>query len=365
MRERWEEVENLYTKEQRNQIRIAKRQGLDITKLMNPDLTYKQMEVLRQALLEGIDISTFCHPGIPVDEMKRQIANYEKTLHIIDKAKEEYKQKRIKTFTFIFAFITLIVVVLYLMYSNKEFLIAYFNTPVLELTEEKISLNISEVDEFNPLDYIKKYDKAYEINFDGEEHLVSIGNHKLTITQSNGVKETTKYLYITVIDDIAPDLKLSKSKITLSENDDFNPVDYLDSAKDNVDGDLYDKVKTSEYDVNKEIQVITYYVVDSAGNEATEKLTITTKKETQIIINSSSSNSASNEVSNNSSTNNTSSTSSSTGAGYSGKFYSIDIYGTFDACIEACQQDLAGKAGICSPVKDEDGIYIGYRMTIN
>lgn len=356
--------DNRYTSQQKYQLKLAERAGLDISKLANPELSYKQMEVLRTALQEGIDVEAFCHPSIPLEEMQRQIESAEEKQHIIDIAREEYHHKIIKKILFGFITVAIILSSGYLCYANKEFLKAYFNAPKIVLTEQNIELKLSEM--FLPMTYIKSYDSQYELKITGDDLLNSVGTHKVSYCQSNGVRESCNHLYVSVVDDIKPQIFLTENKITLQENENFNALQYLDKVIDNCDGNLIENVTVSNYDPNLDTQEIIYSVKDSYGNMGTASLTVTTEKQAPIIINQIT---PSNQSSNNSSSSTTppknetvNNDNSSNSSGYVGKFYSIDDYGTFEACLNACYQEASGGQG-CYPKYDDDDICIGYEMT--
>lgn len=352
-----------YTAQQQYQLKLAQRQGLDTTLLENPELTYQQMEVLRKALQEGIDITGFCRPTTPLEEMKRQIELAEDNQHIIDIAKQEYHQSRIKTVAILFVVIASIISVFYLLYANKNFLIAYFNAPEIKLINDNIDLKMSE--SFNEMKYVASYDNDYELEISGTENLTTVGQHQVNYCQNNGVREACAYLYVNVIDDIAPTLKLDYAKMTLEENDDFNAYSHILSAVDNVDGDLIKEVSWTNFDPSKETQEIIYTVKDQAGNEASQTLSITLKKQAPVIIQGSNSvNTGNSSQSGQSSPNGGSGSSGVAGNAYNGKFYDVNVYGSFENALNACAKDIQGHNGQCVPVQDEDGINTGYQAKI-
>jgi|GEM_PF-4954709 len=352
-----------YTSQQKYQIKLAIRQGLDTSKLENPDLSYQQMEVLRIALQEGIDIDAFCHPAIPLDEMKRQIELAENKQHIVEISREEYRQKKMKT-----ALVMLIIVfsfssIIYLLYSNREYLKAYLNAPAIALAENNIKLGMSE--QFVSMDYLTEYDQAYEVIVSGQEELNMPGKHKISYCQSNGVRESCSYLYVEVYDDIAPQVTLKNSKVTVGENDDFNALEQVLTATDNLDGDLSKNVTASNFDPTLDTQEIIYTVRDSSGNTGSASLIVTVEKQTPVILQqpANQSQSSSSSISTSSSSNNDSKNENNSEM-TTGSFYSINDYDNFESCMNQCLVEIAGKNGICTPVTDEDGVYIGYQASI-
>lgn len=351
-----------YTAQQQYQLKLAQRQGLDTTLLENPELTYQQMEVLRKALQEGIDIVGFCHPTTPIEEMKRQIELAEDNRHIIDIAKQEYRQSKIKTLAILLSLILVVFTIGYLAYANREFLIAYFNAPKIQLTQHELTLKMSEP--FHEMDYISTYDKSYELEISGIDALSTVGKHQVNYCQNNGVKEACAYLYVNVVDDVAPVLQLDCSKITINENDDFRASEHVLQAMDNVDGDLSKNVLWTNFDPFKETQEIVYTVKDQAGNTTSQKLLITLRKQAPIIIQGNSSGSSSSSSSSNGGSSSNDYQSGSIGNAYNGKFYDVEVFGSFENALNACAKDIQGRTGQCVPVQDEDGINIGYQAKL-
>ncbi len=347
-----------YTAQQQYQLKLAQRQGLDTTLLENNALTYSQMEVLRNALQEGIDISSFCFPQIPLDEMKRQVELAEEKQHIVDIAKEEYHQSKLKTIMLVLVILFVILTSGYLIYSNRVFLSAYFNTPKIVMKKDKIDYKLSEP--FNYMDYLDSYDKEYELTVKGNDKLNSVGEHKISYCQSNGVRETCKFLYVNVLDDISPKIKLSKSKTTIDSNSDFSPSSYILEATDNIDGDLTKSVTWSKFDPSKDTQEIIFQVTDNAGNTAKEVLIVTVKKQTPIIVQEPTSSQGNNQ----SSDSDKPTTSPPSSSNESGGFYHIDNYASFDEAMNACLAEINGRSGMCVPIAEND-IYIGYQAIYN
>ncbi len=349
-----------YTAQQQYQLKLAQRQGLDTTLLENNALTYSQMEVLRNAMQEGIDISSFCFPQMPLDEMKRQVALAEEKQHIVDIAKEEYHQSKLKTIMLVLGILFVIIASGYLIYSNRAFLSAYFNAPEIVLKEDKVDHKLSKP--FNCMDYLDSFDKEYELTVKGNDKLISVGEHKISYCQSNGVRETCKYLYVNAIDDISPKIKLSKSKATIDENSDFVPSSYILEATDNIDGDLTKNVTWSKFDPSKDTQEITFQVSDNAGNTAKEVLIVTVKKQAPVIVQEPTS--TQDNEGNDQSSDNISSAPPSSSTSESGGFYHIDNYASFDEAMNACLAEINGRSGMCVPIAEND-IYIGYQAIYN
>lgn len=95
------------------------------------------------------------------------------------------------------------------------------------------------------------------------------------IRQEEAEKE--KYEEMLKADEIAPILILSQDKVIMYQGDELNYKSFIKEASDNLEGDLTDKVKYNELDINQVGEfVVDYEISDTALN--------TTKAELQVII---------------------------------------------------------------------------------
>ena len=120
-----------------------------------------------------------------------------------------------------------------------------------------------------------------------------LGEQELTVTFTDGDKETEKTIKVKVEDTKKPEIELKKEKVTITAGDKLTLKDNVKSVKDPVDGDLKysdKKVEKSGYYINKgkldtkkagtyEVKVLAY---DANGNasEKTFKVVVEKKKET-------------------------------------------------------------------------------------
>lgn len=89
--------------------------------------------------------------------------------------------------------------------------------------------------------------------------------------------ERIKYEEMLKSDEIAPVLILTQDKITMYQGDELNYKSFIKEASDNLEGNLTEKVKYQEIDVNKVGEyTIEYEISDTASN--------TTKAELQVIV---------------------------------------------------------------------------------
>lgn len=95
------------------------------------------------------------------------------------------------------------------------------------------------------------------------------------IRQEEAEKE--KYEEMLKADEIAPILILSQDKVIMYQGDELNYKSFIKEASDNLEGNLTDKVKYNELDINQVGEfVVDYEISDTALN--------TTKAELQVII---------------------------------------------------------------------------------
>lgn len=115
------------------------------------------------------------------------------------------------------------------------------------------------------------------------------GEQKVNVVFSDSDKEVTKEITLTVKDTKAPEIKLKKDKLEITEGDKFDPASNIESIKDPVDGDIKksdDKkitkngyIITSEVDTKKvkngyKVKITAY---DANGNKAEKEYTVNVK----------------------------------------------------------------------------------------
>ena len=104
----------------------------------------------------------------------------------------------------------------------------------------------------------------------------SVIQRKLEIAKQEEL-EKEKYEEMLKSDEVAPILILTQGKLVMYQGDEINYKSFIKEASDNLEGDLIERVKYNELDVNKIGEfVVSYEVSDKALN--------TTKIELQVII---------------------------------------------------------------------------------
>ena len=104
----------------------------------------------------------------------------------------------------------------------------------------------------------------------------SVIQRKLEIAKREEL-EKEKYEEMLKSDEIAPILILTQDKLVMYQGDEINYKSFIKEASDNLEGNLIERVKYNELDVNKIGEfVVSYEVSDKALN--------TTKIDLQVII---------------------------------------------------------------------------------
>ncbi|WP_405317000.1 immunoglobulin-like domain-containing protein [Faecalibacillus faecis] len=343
---------------------------LDVDWYANTAFDYLQMEQIFLALKAGISdpdiLNMFCDPKINYQSMEQLRIQTFKKLGIYEKAAEEVKKKRIIRIGITFVVLALIVTIGSLTYINRKTIGYYFENINLELKEEKIKLGMSKP--FVASEYIKKYDKEYKLTLPKEKQFDKPGTYTVTYKLSNKVKSISKHLMIDVYDDVSPVIILKETSITVDNGSKLNLKDYIESATDNVDGDLKEKVKYNSIDTNTAGNyTVDYEVDDNAGNHGTCSMSVLVKeKPVQQPAPATSSQSQNTSDNKNSSSANSSSNSSQSSASkpkgnasaYNKFFegYSIDSYNA--ACDYADGLKNSGKISGYSVTPTGEGVQV-------
>lgn len=189
----------------------------------------------------------------------------------------------------------------------------------------------------------------------------------------------------------APIIKLKTDYLEIMKGDDIDYLSYVESVIDNIDGDLFDKLEYDEIDTSiVGEQSVTYRVSDNSGNNSQLIISVIVKdKETSKENNEGNSSTnvtqkndfpkVKNPDSNQSnSTQNTESKKPSVSQEITSKnennpsekiikyFLFSDGY-TMENVADACASELkkTNKTGICRPLQDENGIYLGMVLETN
>lgn len=208
-------------------------------------------------------------------------------------------------------------------------------------------------------------------------------------TSSTELEEKPKEEVI-VKDEEAPIIKLKIEELELTKGDDINYIDYVESVIDKVDGNLIDELKYEEIDTSiVGEQSIVYSVNDKSGNtsQAILKVIVKEKEEPENQENIPENNSTENrqtppKVESNQKNNTTTTTpkeepkqtqpvqetpKNDNNSGKIVKYFLFSDGYTMMNVADACASELkkTNRTGICSPIQDENGIYLGMKLETN
>ncbi len=350
------------------QIKMGLEEGLDVSKYAKTEFNVWQMEQIRLGLRDHLDVSVYAFITIPADEMQhiREKLLYESGQ--IEIREEEIKQKRIKKILLIIvaamALILLVVVGLFSRDKIKRYL------QPLEITLKDESIEVDYRAAFDPKDYIEDYTEAEEVqlSMDSNVDTNELGLYRVTYMLDNGIRHISKTLQVKVVDKEAPVITLRETNVSMYRTDQFSCEAYVQSAADNVDGDLTKSVKCSSIDTSKDTQTVTYTVEDSQHNaaEATLTLNLSDKPEPKpevIYVEVPSGNYSGHSESNLQGIAPNQSTDSAQQSHGTQNFMFSDGYDLdsgYSACIVAGSQYGAYS---CEPIMGSDGLYKGYKLT--
>ena len=187
-------------------------------------------------------------------------------------------------------------------------------------------------------------------------------------------------------DEVAPEIKLNATNIDIMKGGDVDYLKYVDSVIDNIDGDLLEQINYTIIDTSiVGEQTIVYTVSDSSGNTSQEVIKVQIleesveekpqeeappkkeepkKEETKPSTSSGTTNNTPkpnnpDPPSNNESTNNQTSKKIV-------KYFLFEDGYTMANVSEACASELkkTNRTGMCSPIQDEKGIYLGMKLVV-
>ena len=250
------------------QILDGQEKGLDTSVYEDNRFDWEQMEQIKLGLEEGLRITYYAYPDIPVAEMRKIRSTLKK-----EKEQESDSPEKRKTLikgasSLLMAagvvFITAILIGIIFMFKDRVMLSVQDLSLVLK--EEEITLDFQQ--QFNAADYIESYTKGNSIELILPEEVDTsvLGSQSVTYSLTNGAKTISRNLIINVVDREPPVLKLKYSKVTLHDYDSFEGLQFIETATDNCDGDLTESVSFGSLDRDLEKQKIHYSVSDSSGN---------------------------------------------------------------------------------------------------
>ncbi|MEG0165382.1 hypothetical protein [Anaerorhabdus sp.] len=147
------------------------------------------------------------------------------------------------------------------------------------------SIDIEKDSQFIAGQYIKSYSQDEGVTLEVPSlETDQLGTYQLEYRMTNGYKEISKILIVNVVDSQAPVILLNEESISLNKTkDSFDCLLYIDSAYDEVDGDLTEQVKCSNsLELSKDQQTVEYSVYDRSGNKGLTSLIVNFKKEVEV-----------------------------------------------------------------------------------
>lgn len=208
-------------------------------------------------------------------------------------------------------------------------------------------------------------------------------------TSSEDEEKINEFTNISEVkDEIAPVIKLTTNNIEIIEGGDVDYLAYIESVIDDKDGNLFEKISYEEIDTSIiGEQKIIYTVSDSSGNTSQEVIIVnvlqkeepvetqkentssnkveTPKKEESVPSNNNNQSNNTNENKIETPSNNETQNSQSTEKII--KYFLFKDGYTMLNVSEACAAELkkTNRTGICSPIQDENGIYLGMKLETN
>ena len=324
---------------QMNVLRKAEKDGLNLEWLANTNLDYLQMEEIYLCLKYDVDPSSISDPDIPAESMRSLREHLFEMQGVYEDERIKINKQKTKLIILIVSFVLVLYSLIAVVYINRDYISLYFDDINLTLKADKVEIGMSK--SFNPSDYIKEYDKRYDLTLPKNKKFEVPGEYTVIYKLSNKVKSIKKKLIVKVIDDIEPVLVLNKTNLTLEYGQNIDLKDYIEKAEDNIDGNLVEKVDYNQIDTSKPgNHVVTYSVKDKAGNHVSVEMSININEKPKVTEKSTNSNIENNVTTNKSNNSNNSNNSKSGQENIPSQFdkffsgNSIDVYNQANSYAE-------------------------------
>ncbi len=267
---------------QLHQVKLGYDNGLteeQIEIYAKPKFNWYQMEQIRLGLEAGMDVTIYAQENIPSEEMEHIRQKNEINADYQSKVKEETKllKKENKTKSVILTlgslgilFLLIVIALGALIGWNRIELM--FDTIHLSLKTKEITVNYGE--SLNVMNLVDVFDERYVLKVTPENiDTSSVDTIDVIFQQTNGLNTKTEKCTVNVVDQLPPVLTLKETEIY--EDSFAGCKTLIETAEDEVDGDLYEQVVCSdEYEFVDDVAVVNYSLKDAAGNEAKAQLTI-------------------------------------------------------------------------------------------
>ena len=274
MEDKYQRYQNTaFTSQQWYIIKKAIDDDIEVKDIADPRFSVEQLTLLIDARRSGIDLSGLIDPDIKEGQLEQILEKIANEMGLYDEHYEKVRRKWLRNITWMLIIGSVITIIASMLYITKDEWLKYFEELYLRFDRETVQLEAGEP--FEPASYIRSYDPEAVITFPNREEIDTKkpGTYWVVYHISNGKKEKDMKLLVEVKDTEAPVIRLKRSSVTVSDRSKLKAEDYIDSVVDIVDGDLRSKTTTK---ITKD--KIIYKVSDTHGNEAQETLDIHIEK---------------------------------------------------------------------------------------
>lgn len=367
-------MEMKFTNAQQREIDEGYKNGLttdQVSFYSNPQYDNLQMKQIRLALQDGYDekqMQSFLNPEVPWESMQHFRESLSNSNMIDEQAETKVRARKLKNmFSGVLILVLVFVLAVGIYVANRVYSILNQELQI-DLKQDEVTLQYGAA--FNPMLYVESYtqEENVELILPDEIDTSMICDVDVVYLLKNQLKSITETMKVHIVDTTPPDIILSNQEVTLTRGEQsFVCKAYLSNAMDEVDGDLTSEVACTDIDESLNEQTVVYSVKDCSGNTAEKKLKVKfvdpPEPETIIVykdpmvpqqpinpIKPSQDRKPS-----------SGSTSVDRNSGSQNFMFSdgYDMDSGYQACIAA---GSAHGAYSCTPLQNEEGIYIGYRL---
>lgn len=157
-------------------------------------------------------------------------------------------------------------------------------TSVYQLGEYEVTLENFDLKKSSEQEIFVSVRKSVIGTTGKENSLVLKSVNDASATEGLSDVVTTYKLKVNVTDTVKPVITLIQDEDTITEGDDFDPYAYIESATDDVDGELD---YTTDSDVDADVAgtyTVTYSAKDNAGNETSASVSIIVEEKEEPVV---------------------------------------------------------------------------------
>lgn len=367
-------MEMKFTNAQQREIDEGYKNGLttdQVSFYSNPQYDNLQMKQIRLALQDGYDekqMQSFLNPEVPWESMQHFRESLSNSNMIDEQAETKVRARKLKNmFSGVLILVLVFVLAVGIYVANRVYSILNQELQI-DLKQDEVTLQYGAA--FNPMLYVESYtqEENVELILPDEIDTSMICDVDVVYLLKNQLKSITETMKVHIVDTTPPDIILSNQEVTLTRGEQsFVCKAYLSNAMDEVDGDLTSEVACTDIDESLNEQTVVYSVKDCSGNTAEKKLkvkfvdppepeTIIVYKDPMVPQQPINPTKPSQDRKPSSGSTSVDRTSGSQNFMFSDGY---DMDSGYQACIAAGN---AHGAYSCTPLQNEEGIYIGYRL---